>query len=65
MADIMDGLMEQIDAARDVVHLHRCVLCQIATAQEIVVLVSDEPGGARVMIVGVCNTCKEDEDEIR
>ena len=58
----MEWLMEQIDAAKDIVHLHRCVSCQMATAQTPVVIMEDVDGGLHVVIVGICDTCAETDE---
>ena len=54
---IMEWFAEQMDAVKDIIHLHRCVSCQIATAQTPVIIVEDTPQGAHVVVVGVCDTC--------
>lgn len=60
MADEMDALMEQLDAVQDVIHLHRCFYCQIATAQTPIIVIQDLPeDGCRVVVVGVCDVCGE------
>ncbi len=57
----MEWLLEQVDAAKDIIHLHRCVSCQIATAQTPMILVTDLEDGCRITIVGICNTCNTEE----
>jgi len=56
---VVTDVMEQLDAVKDIIHHYTCVSCQIATAQTPVIIVSDIPGGTRITVVGVCNTCKE------
>jgi len=53
----LDWLIEQIEAAKTVIHSYRCIHCQIATAQTPVILVENMPQGAHVIIVGICHTC--------
>lgn len=59
----MERLNEQLDAVEDVIHLHRCISCQIATAQTPIIIVQDTPEGTRVVVVGICDTCKEMDDD--
>ena len=60
----MERLGEQLDAVEDVIHLHRCFSCQIATAQTPVILMQDIPQGTRVVVVGICDTCKDAEEGV-
>jgi hypothetical protein len=57
-----EAIMEQLDAVQDIIHLHKCFYCQIATAQEAVVIIQDiPPEGCRIVVVGVCDTCGGDK----
>ena len=57
----MEWFLEQLEAAEEMVHTYKCFYCQMATAQEIIVIISEEGGGTRVKMVGICDTCgKED-----
>ena len=58
----MEWLIEQIDASKDIVHLHKCFYCQMANAQTPVIFIEDVSGGARVQIVGICDTCAESDE---
>jgi len=60
----LDDIMEQIDAAKDIIHYYTCVSCEVATAQTPVILVADLPeGGSRVTIVGICDACAKDAND--
>jgi len=65
----LDWLMEQMDAAEEMIHTYRCFHCQIATAQEMIMILQPldggdlESGGCRVTVVGICDTCKGEENE--
>ena len=59
----LEWLLEQIDAAKDIVSTYTCFYCHMATAQEIVMIISDESSGARVQIVGMCGTCGGVDDK--
>lgn len=55
-------LIEQISAAKEVIHSYKCYSCQIASAQTLVLLVdNDAEDGCSVTMVGICGTCKEAE----
>lgn len=56
-------LVEQVEAAQDIVHTHRCAFCEIASAMELVVLMEDNPDGVRIVMIGVCNTCATTETD--
>lgn len=54
----VDAVMEQLDAAHDIIHHYKCFYCQIATAQHPVILVAPDPiDGSRIIVIGVCDTC--------
>ena len=55
-------LLEQWDAAGDVINSYTCFYCQIATAQRPLMIIQDDPPDARVTIVGICNTCGKEEE---
>ena len=55
----MEWLREQMDAAAEMIHHYKCVHCRMATAQQLLVIITDVEGGSRVTMVGVCDTCKE------
>ena len=57
----IDYLLEQLDAAGDVIQQYRCVSCQIATAQHVMLILKEEEGGVHVTIVGICDTCNTTE----
>ena len=59
----MEWLLEQLEAAKDVVHSYTCVSCEIATAQDIVMVVEDTPQGAHVVVVGICDTCSGQRED--
>lgn len=51
-------LLEQLDAAREIVHTYKCWYCQIASAVSLLLVIDmDDPNGTRVVMVGVCGTC--------
>jgi hypothetical protein len=50
-------LLEQWDAAVEMIHTYRCFYCQMATAERPLMIIQDDPPNARVTIVGICDTC--------
>jgi len=69
-AQAVSWLCEQLDAAKDIIHTYKCVYCQIASATKTVLVIdtSEEnkivdgvQQGPRVTLVGMCDTCLEEE----
>ena len=56
-----EWLMEQLAAFREIIHTYKCAYCNMATATEVLVIVRDEPEGARVTMLPICDTCIPDE----
>ena len=67
MSREIEWLMEQMAAVEHVIHQYRCFSCQIATAQEAIIIIQPlegndlESGGCRVTVVGICDTCKNEK----
>ena len=60
----MEWLMEQIAAAKDIIHLYKCFHCQMATAVTPVIVIQNvPPQGSRVRIVGVCDTRRKEDND--
>ena len=64
----MAWLMEQMAAAKDIIHTYTCAYCQIASAAKMLLvididgedeIVDGERQGPRVTLVGICDTCLE------
>ncbi len=58
----IEWLLEQLDAANNVIHTYKCVSCQMASAQNVILIIQDDPPNARVTIVGICDTCGKEEE---
>ena len=54
----IEWLLEQLDAAKEIVHTYKCAVCRMASAVSLVLIIdSDDPGGTRVVMVGICGVC--------
>ena len=53
----IEQFLENLEAGIEMIHTYTCFYCQIASAQETVVIVEDVEGGVNVKVLGVCNTC--------
>lgn len=53
-------VLEQYDAAVGTIGRHRCFHCGLASAVHPVMIIEDTPGGCRVVVLGVCDTCAHD-----
>jgi hypothetical protein len=60
MPDMMDDFMEQLDAARAIIHHYTCFKCgQFEGYEPVVVGVEDEEG-LRVIVLAACITCAKE-----
>ena len=57
----MEWLLEQIAAAKEMIHTYTCFHCHMATATHPLIIIVDEPEGARVTVLPICDTCIEEE----
>jgi len=58
----MEWLLEQLAAAKEIIHTYTCFYCHMATATETLVVIVDEEEGARVTVLPICDTCLEERE---